>query len=179
MARELSERWAAIAVVTIFILAGCTKSPQGSVEELVKTRQPSFGGMTNRRFISPSSSFVLNGECDPLSYGLFYSYDQATWTEIPEGCSNGTFSITVSVTTTVTVYVRSQTKFDFTQPGIATIQIERPPTSPFMKLTSSGAASDDSATGTQNEMNFFSAETLANGINIVKTSLVDIIYGEE
>lgn len=172
--------WRALLLLEVAGLVACTQSPQGSVEELVKTQRPSFGGKFERRFMTPSKFYVLNGECDPQSYGLFYSYDNSNWTEIPGSCPTGTFAVSLVVNVpTITVYVRAKTKFSYTEPSVATIVNTRPPTAHFMKLASAGPFNSDGTVATQSEMSFMSAETLSNGIHSIKTSLVDIIYGTE
>lgn len=166
-------------ILVVSSLVGCKVSTSGSVVELVKTRTPTFGGSESRVYLSPSTTFVLTGECDRISFGLFYSYDRSNWIEIPEGCPENRFSLTINFNREIKVYVRSRLKNgEYTPEAVATIRLILPPTSPFMKLTNSGRADDEmSPNSGQNEMGSISANTLANTFNVIKTSLVDIIYG--
>jgi hypothetical protein len=155
---------------------GCTKSPSGSVEELIKTRTPTFGGQTTAFFRTPSTTYQLNGECDPIGYALVWSLNEHSWSDVPGGCSNGAFSITVGVIRQVKVYVRSKTKTGFTPSGVATVRLQLPPTSPVMSFVSAGNADDDLQLGTQFGMDSVTKATMNNGTVTVKPSLIDTIY---
>jgi hypothetical protein len=177
------ERWLTpklmISVSAILVSTACTKSPKGSVEELIKTRQPTFNGATYRLVNAPSAAYALNGECDPISYGIQYSTNnQLTWTDLASGCSNGAFQITLILSGETFVYVRANTKTGTTSASLAQIRIVLPPTSPYLKLVNAGRAQNDGANALNFEAGPISNETLEDPGNVkVQTSLVDIIYG--
>jgi hypothetical protein len=165
----------AISALVVFSIA-CTQSPTGSVTELLETKQPTFNGKATENFTTPTTSITLNGECDTFSYALQWSTDQSNWTEISGGCPAGTFTITVSLLTRVTVYVRAKTKTGYTASGIANVRLLLPPTSPYIKMVNSGRANDEHMHGSQNEMSNTSAATLSNGAVVLKSTMTDIIY---
>ncbi len=174
----VSSKISAVLVTTLVILGGCIQSPEGTVEDFNKATQPTFGGATTRSFTTPSADYILNGECDPLSYAIEWSTNQVTWTEVPGACPAKTFSIRVYLNREITVYVRAKTKFTYTGTSVANITLVLPPTSPYLKLTSSGRTDDSGQEGMQNESSFMTAATLSNAFAIIKSSLVDIIYGD-
>lgn len=169
----------AVLAWALLFSSGCVKSPENSIDELLKTNQPTFGGQTERMFTTPSTRFTLKGECDPLSYKIEYSYNEISWTEISGACPKGSFSIPVFVEAEIIVYVRARAKFIYTPTSVATVRLALPPSSPHFKLTNSGRSDSESvANGGQNEMGVISAETLRNSFNVIKTSLVDVLYDE-
>src|SRR5690349_5293576 len=84
-------------IASLLLTLGCTKSPNGSVEELIKTAPPTFGGQLTRLYTTPNTAFVLNGECDPISYAIEWSTNNLTWTEIAGGCPNRTFTLNINL----------------------------------------------------------------------------------
>jgi hypothetical protein len=164
--------------IALLFATGCTQSPNGSVEELLKTAPPTFGGQLARLYTTPSTAFILTGECDPFSYAIEWSYGGSNWTEIAGGCPNRTFSINVLVNRQIYVHVRARTKTGYTPTAIATIRLILPPTSPYLKLVSTSRADDTGPNmNMQNEGNFITALTMSNGLwGTIKSSMVDIIY---
>jgi len=167
-----------IGVSAILVSTACTKSPKGSVEELIKTRQPTFNGATYRLINAPSVVYALNGECDPISYGIQYSTNaQATWSDLAGGCNGGSFTIVLNLAAETFVYVRARTKTGYTAASLAQIRITLPATSPFLKITNAGKSQNNVANSLNFEAGPLSNETIENAPNgKVKTSLLDIIY---
>lgn len=167
-----------ILFTSAFVISGCTPSPTGTVEDLSKISAPTFGGQRTRSYTTPTESFVLSGECDSTAYGIEWSKNQVSWSEVPGGCLNSAFSFTVYLNREVNVYVRSKTKFTYTSSSVATITQVPLTTSPYLKFVSSGRADNSAQEGMQNDMSSMSSNTLSNGFAILKSSLVDILYGD-
>lgn len=167
-----------LGCVPLFAL-GCTTSPAPTVEELVKTRQPTFGGQTDRNYTTPATSFSLDGECDTTSYGLQYSFDNANWIDYPNGCASGTFTISFTLINRKDVYARSKTKTSYTAASHAFIRHLLPPTSPAFAFSPSNR-SDEDGTGspaTQNVLGTVHTGTqMSNGTNKVFTHIPGIVY---
>lgn len=177
---SLNYRVAITAVVCLSAvnLIACTKSPGGSVEELIKTNPPNFGGQLTKTFLSPSTTYALSGNCDPISYGVEWSYNNSTWTEFSGGCPNGTFSLNVLFAGRKLVYVRARTKTGYTATAIATIKLLLPPTSPQFNLANGSNSDNEDGAGMQS-----STESLATALSAttgtvkIQSSSVDSAYG--
>lgn len=173
-----------IGLFIMIALTACAPSPNPKVQDLVSLSPPTLNGITERAFTSSSNVFVLSGECDSNSLGMEYSKDMAggNWLEIPDGCSNGTFSIAIKLTKGIeTVYVRGRGRFTFTDAAIARIRYLLPPTAPLITAVSSSASnvSDDIGWGTQNAIGIVHSGTpLANSRHRVSTFLPGVIYGD-
>jgi len=157
----------------------CTKSPGGSVEELIKTGAPNFNGLLQQTFWSPSTVYLLTGNCDPIAYATEWSYDNSTWTEFAGagGCPNGTFSLTVNFSARKKVYVRARTKTGYTATAIATIRLQLPPTSPTLHLANGSSSHDEEGLGMQSSIESIgTAISDFAGTRGVKTSFVDASY---
>lgn len=169
-----------VAAVHFFMISSiaCTKSPGGSVEELIKTGAPNFNGLLTQTFWSPSTVYLLNGNCDPIAYGTEWSYDNSTWTDFAGagGCPNGTFSLTVNFSARKRVYVRARTKTGYTATAIATIRLQLPPTSPSLHLANGSSSMDEEGLGMQSSVESIGTAISTTGANSLKTSFVDASY---
>ncbi len=172
-----------VCCVYLFVTStiACTKSPGGSVEELIKTAAPNFNGLLTQTFLSASTTYVLNGNCDPISYGVEWSYNNSTWTEFPGGCPLGTFTLTVNFGGRKKVYIRARTKTGYTATAIATIKLLLPPTSPRLNLVNGSVSDDEEGRGMQ-----ASLESVATALSDttpaatpvkIQSSSVDTAYG--
>jgi hypothetical protein len=163
------------------LTVGCVKSSSPAIEELIKTRPPTFSGSTNFNGTTPSSPYLLNGECDPISYGLEYSYDNATWTDVAGGCpAGGTWSITLVFAGSQTVYARARTKNGYTSVSRAIITIVIPPNASMFSLVASGHSDPHGGLGTQNSISHGiagTADPLANGAVKLHLEIPGITYG--
>jgi hypothetical protein len=168
------------AWVLFFSVLGCAKSSHPSINELIKTRPPTFQNRAERNYTTSSNGpFVLNGECDPISYGLQYSYDKITWTELSGGCAGKRFSITITLSSYSHVWVRARTKKSFTSAAHAFVRMVLPPTSPAFSLAVSGHAGAANTAETQNSVGYsFTAVPMDNGVNQLWHDIVGIVYGE-
>lgn len=177
----IKSRWPFLGTVFLslnfVLLTACTKSPGGSVEELIKTNPPNFGGQLTKTFLSPSTSYLLSGNCDPISYGVEWSYNNSTWTEFTGGCPAGTFSLTVVFAGRKTVYVRARTKTGYTATAIATIRLLLPPTSPQLNLVNGSNSDNEDGAGMQSSMeSMLTALSTGNGVVTLQSSSVDSAY---
>lgn len=159
----------------------CTKSPGGSVEELIKTDPPMFNGQLTATFYSPSSTYLLTGSCDRISYATEWSYDNSSWTEFAGqgGCPNGTFSLSVNFSGRKRVYVRSRTKTGYTATAIATIRLLLPPTSPNLHFANGSQSDDEEGAGLQGSLESISTPfSESNGTVTIRSSFVDAAYAQ-
>lgn len=166
-------------IFSMISIAGCTKSPSGTVSQIRAIRSPTFSGASTKNFTAPSTPYALIGQCDVSSHGLQFSYDHITWTAVADGCADsGNFSVTVSLVHLLDVYVRAGTGAGFTSEAHALIALALPPTSESMQFVTSGAAGQDGVAGTQNAVeSTFTKQTMTNGTIDLKPSLIDVIYG--
>ncbi len=169
-----------IFLIYFFNVVACTQSGNPRSEELIKTSVPTFSGNQNASFSTGTVLYTLNGECDTISKGLEWSYDNSSWTSIAGGCAAGAFSIIVSVPTFVNVYVRALTKKGYTTPGIAHVQLILPPTTATFQFVTAGNAS--SFVGGLPGINFtMSGTTTGNpgtsGSHNLETHLTGLVYG--
>lgn len=159
-------------------LAACTKSPGGSVEELIKTTPPMFNGQLTATFLSPTTTYNLTGSCDPISYAIEYSLDnQTSWNTIAGGCPNSTFSINVLFTGRKKVYVRARTKTGYTATAIATIRLQLPPTSTFLSFVQSSSSDSEDGSGQQSSIEHLAtAISDTNGTVRIQSNVVETAY---
>jgi hypothetical protein len=159
----------------------CTKSPNGSVEELIKTNPPNFQGSLIKTFWSPSTTYQLDGSCDPIAYGTEWSYNNSSWTEFAGagGCPNGTFTLTINFSSRKIVYVRARTKTGFTATAIATVRLQLPPTSHQLNLVNASASDDEEGQGMQAALESVALSVAtSNGLRILRTSGIDAAYAQ-
>ena len=126
-----------ILINFVYLLNACTSDAPTS-EELIKTATPTFMGSTTASFTTGTPAYNLTGECDPISYGIEYSYNGVTWTTHAPGCVGGAFNIPVITNGMRTIRVRSRTKLGFTPSAVATLRLILPPTSPAFQVVSAG-----------------------------------------
>lgn len=124
------------------MLAACTSSAPTS-EELIKTRPPTFLGASFADFTTGTPAYNLSGECDPISYGIEWSYNNVVWTTHVPGCVASAFTIPVISNGWRNVYVRSRTKLGYTAAGRARIRLILPPTSPIFQMVSAGNGANE------------------------------------
>jgi hypothetical protein len=167
--------FAVLAVGVLFV--GCVQSPDPMVEDLVTVSPPSFNGSADSRISTSSSAFRLIGDCDPNAYKTEYSYDNATWIEVP--CEESHFIIPLIVSNFKSVYARSKGKFSYTTSAKATVRFLLPPTSDSI-IAGSSARSDNSdllGPGTQNFMApTFQGKALQNTTVKVHSQLPRLVY---
>ena len=160
-------------------MLGCSATPDPSTEELIKTSVPTFSNSTERNFTTGTPQFTLDGECDPISFGLEYSYDQSNWTQISGGCKNSKFSIQVVVNTLKKVYVRAKTKMGYTASAIASIRLVLPPASAAYAVVTSGNAVTEGARGAQNSMGLsMTGVPMVGASKKLNTDVTGIVYGQ-
>jgi hypothetical protein len=179
--RVHARHWLALWFAVFFFSTGCTKSPGGSVEELIKTNPPNFGGLLTKTFLSPSTTYQLDGNCDPISYATQWSYDNSNWTDFSGagGCPNGTFTLTVNFAGRKKVYVRSKTKTGYTATAIATIKLLLPPTSPHLNLVNGSSSDNEDNRGMQSSIeSMATAISATNGTVKIQSSGVDAAYAQ-
>lgn len=169
----------AFLFVQLVFGTACTKSPGGSVEELIKTAPPMFNGALTATFYSPTTTHQLVGSCDPISYAIEYSLDnQASWITYPGGCPNSTFTFPVLFASRKKVFVRAKTKTGYTATAIATIRLLLPPTSPVLNFVQSSSSDMEDGRGSQSSIEHnFTALSETNGTVKIQTSVVDTAYG--
>lgn len=162
-----------------FINTGCTKSPGGSVEELIKTAPPMFNGSLAATFLSPTSIYNLTGSCDPISYAIEYSLDnQGTWQTLAGGCPSSTFSISVLFSGRKKVFVRAKTKTGYTATAIATIKILLPPTSSSLNFVAGSVSDNEDGQGTQSSTEHtFTSLSDTTGTVKLQTNVMETAYG--
>lgn len=179
--RVRARQWLAIGITAFLFTTGCTKSPGGSVEELIKTNPPNFGGLLTKTFLAPSTTYQLDGSCDPISYATQWSYDNSNWTDFSGagGCPNGTFTLTVNFASKKKVYVRSRTKTGYTATAIATIKLQLAPTSPHFNLANGSNSDSEEGSGMQSSMEAMAtAISASNGTVKIQSSGVDAAYAQ-
>jgi len=168
-----------IFLILTFVLSGCVQSSNPNSQELNPVRQPTFGGLTNHNYTTPSDiNFVLQGECDPNSYGLQYSYDDISWTQLSGGCpSNGKFSLTFNVNPLVNAYARAQSKTTVTGASHATVTLILPPTAPAFNFQVSSNSDPSGQLGTQNCIAYgVTADPMSNANNYLHNDITGIVY---
>lgn len=167
-----------VLFLNVLFSSACTKSPGGSVEELIKTAPPNFSGQLTANFLSPTTTYLLSGSCDPISYAIEYSLDnQVTWNTIAGGCPNSTFAITVLFTGRKKVYIRAKTKTGYTVTAIANIRLELPPTSTFLSFVQSSSSDSEDGAGQQSSIeNLTTAFSESNGTVKIQSNVVETAY---
>lgn len=151
------------------------------VEELVKTNPPTFNGKTSLNVTATSSPHTLHGECDTRSFGLEYSFDQTTWIELSGGCpSNGEFSLEITLNPTREVFARGRTKMGFTSTAKAFVRLVLPQTAPtFATVTAGSVKAAGQDMGVEATVSSgASLEELDNGLEILNTGVLGIVYGD-
>lgn len=159
-------------------MSACVKSPSPVVDELIKIEMPTFDFQASSSLTVASQTATLNGHCDPKSYGLQYAIDQTnTWTEIPGGCNNGTFSFTIPVHRIVKVYARAKTKLTYTQAASLVVHYVPAPTSTTLSLVASSSSDDDQNPNMQSAMGHtFTGEAISNGTVTINSYLPGMTY---
>lgn len=136
-----------IILIAHFALLGCVKSSSPTVSELIPTGQPSIDGLISPYISTSTSNYTVTGTCDINSYGLVYSVDSgATWTDVPGGCSSGTYSVTVLVLSSIQFWIRSKTQYSYTGTTAATIRHVLAPSSPYFTVVSAAGSPYSSVT---------------------------------
>jgi hypothetical protein len=159
-------------------LGACAPSGSPQVTEIVVTNPPTFGGLLKRSFTTTSFDYTLVGECDPISRGLEYSFDESTWISIPASCPSGGFSLPLRITRLKHVYVRALTKTGTTADAVATIRYLLPPTSPMFTLVSSSRMDDEGSAGMQSSAGITVGPAMDNGIVKLFPRPLGIEYGQ-
>jgi len=162
----------------VYILSACTSSAPTS-EELIKTRQPTFLGLPTGSFTTGTPAYNLDGECDPISYGIEWSYNRVVWNTHAPGCVAGTFSIPVIIPGLRTVYVRSRTKLGFTAPAIASIRFVLPPTAPVFQMVSSGNAATEGDGNVTFTMGVHEGKSTSTVTENLDSNITGIVYGPQ
>ncbi len=167
----------ACLLLSVAFSAGCSKSGSPSIGELVVTRPPTFGGLLDHNYVTPVTTFSLAGECDPISYGLQYSYNNSSWTDIPGGCpANGHFTLNFLVTPRKDVWARAVTKNGTSSSAHANVRLLLPPTSPAFSVAQSAGAEED-GNGNQSVMGInFDNKPMSSVFNKLYTDIVGIVY---
>jgi hypothetical protein len=124
----------------------CAVSSAPNVSEIIQTQQPSISGRYEATFTSSSSTFTISGTCDKNSYGTEYSTnDGSSWTDLGD-CTNGTFSFNVLVLSTLSVKIRSRTKFAYTGTTNVAVRLAIPPTANLLTFVSASGNARSSFT---------------------------------
>jgi hypothetical protein len=143
----------------MFSMIACTPSENPMSEDLIKTSIPQFSGGQSASFTTTTAAFTLYGDCDPISKGLEWSYDQKTWKPIDGGCNNGAFQLNIVVAKTKNVYVRATTKMGYTPAAVAFVRFVLPPTTAAFQVVSAGTAIESDEPGIQFTMSGTSTST--------------------
>lgn len=162
-------------------LIACAKtSSDPEIEELFKTRAPTFDGQASKIYIVPGINSTVSGECDPISKGIEYSFNASTWVVLPGGCVAGAFSVTnVQATPRGHVYVRAKTKTGYTSSGHAQVNLAIPPSSPEMSTVISSRTDDDGATGGTNTLGYvFTNDSSASAAHDAHFGVIGTTYGQ-
>lgn len=168
-----------LSVFCFAFIVGCSKLSDPTSEELIKTDPPLFLGKAMRDFTTPTVLYDLEGECDPKSFGIEYSYDDVVWTTLPGGCKNSHFKIHVLVNSRKQVYARAKTKFGFTSSAIASIRFLLPPTSPAYSVVTSGNAINEGDLGVQSSMGIsMTSAPMASASMKLDSDVTGIVYGK-
>lgn len=168
-----------ILLLGSLLLVSCVEPPAGTSIELIKINPPTFAGSSSQNFTTPTPQYVLVGGCDSRSYGIEYSFDAATWIEIPGGCQNEQFSIPLTVTAYKKVYARAKSKMGYTSSAFAWVRLALPPTTASYQTVVAGSAVGVGEPGIPFTMGHaFTGERLT-GVNFrLNSSLTGIVYGE-
>lgn len=161
-------------------LTACAKiSSDPEIEELIKTRAPTFDGQASKIYIVPGVNNTITGECDPISKTIEYSFDSSTWVSITGGCPAGTFSVAVHSAPRRHVYARSKTKTGYTSSGHAQVDLAVPPSSPEMNAVISSRTDDDGATGGTNTLGYnFTGDSSASAAHNAHFGIIGTTYGQ-
>jgi hypothetical protein len=167
------------ALASALIFVSCAKSPLPSVTELIPLHPPTFDSLSSKSFVIASPDTTINGECDLLSRGLQYSYDQTNWVDFADNCLKGTFSISVHVNPYKDVYVRAKTKSGHTPAAHAFVHHVLPPTSTAATFVLSSRSDQTETRGTQNAIGYtFTGIPSANGSAKLDLHVVGVAYDE-
>lgn len=161
-------------------LASCAKtSSDPQIEELIKTRAPTFDGQAAKTYIVPGTFNTITGECDPISKGLEYSFDASNWTTFVSGCASGSFSVAVISAPRRLLYVRAKTKTGYTSTAVATVRIAVPPTSPVVAAVLSSRTDEDGERGGTNAFTYsFTGDASQNGAHTANFNIIGTAYGQ-
>jgi hypothetical protein len=171
----------AAVVALICVLSACAPSPKPQISPIEDIAAPHFDGSSPKRITVSSQRFTVTGICDAKSEGLQYSFDKTTWKDLLGGCSStGAFSVSASLTRTITLYVRAKSISGFTAPAEAIITFAPPPTSSSMTLVASSSSSDDRLPYALSVMGHnHTGAPLSNNAITVQTYLPGMIYGSQ
>jgi hypothetical protein len=170
---------ASVAIASVLLFWGCAKSPLPTVTELIPVFPPSFDFKASKSFIISSPDTTISGECDPLSRGLQYSYDQSNWVDFSDSCADGTFSISVHVNPYKDVYVRAKTKSGHTSAAHAFVHHVLPPTSSAATFVLSSRSDQTETRGTQNAIGYtFTGIPSSNGSMKLDLHVTGVVYDE-
>jgi hypothetical protein len=167
-------------LATVALLGGCAKSSNPQITEIIKTKQPTFGGLVSASFTTASATFSVSGECDKISKGIEYSLDQSTWTSVAPDCASGTFSFNVVLQSVLNLYVRAKTKNGFTPAAHAYVRLLLPPTSPSMEAVSAGMAGQEGIRSVSSTMSSSMTGVPMDDGSLKKmhTQLAGTVYGQ-
>lgn len=164
---------------SVVLIWGCAKSQAPVIEELISTGAPTFGGSSQRSYTAPSRTFTLSGECDPISLGIEASIDSGSWRRVANDCLSGTFSFSVSLSSTRSVRVRAKTRFGSTAHATAEIAYIVPPSSPTLTFVSGGRVNQENSRGMQASLSSsHSGVPTQNGLVTLHLLPPGMTYGE-
>lgn len=163
----------------MFSLAACAKTSSDPViEELIKTRAPTFDGQASKTYIVPGTNNTITGECDPISKAIEYSFDSSTWTTIAGGCPASTFSVDVISNPRRRVYVRAKTKTGYTSSAQALVRLALPPTSAEVAAVVSSRSDQDGEPGATNTMGYhFTGDSSSSAAHNADFGVIGTTYG--
>lgn len=170
-----------ISLILICIsFASCAKtSSDPQIEELIKTRAPTFQGQAAKTYIVPGTFNTISGECDPISKGLEYSFNNSAWTTFVSGCVSGDFSVNVISTPRRLLYVRAKTKTGYTSTAVATVRLALPPTSDMVAAVVSSRTDEEEATTGTNAITYsFSSDASQSASHIGNFNVIGTTYGQ-
>jgi hypothetical protein len=162
----------------VYLVSACVPSGKPTSEELIKTRPPTFMGASTASFTTGTPAYNLIGECDPISYGIEYSYNRITWTNHVPGCVGSAFNIPVITNGLRRIYVRSKTKLGFTDSAIATLRLILPPTSPAFQVVSAGNGANEGDGNTTFTMGIMDGIPTSTVTEKLDTNITGVVYAQ-
>jgi hypothetical protein len=169
-----------IAVVLV-LFSACAPSPKPQVSPIEDIAAPTFDGANLKRLTVSTQHFTVGGTCDAKADGLQYSLDKSTWKDLSGGCpSSGLFSISASVTRTLTLFVRAKSKSGFTAAAEAEVTFTPPPTASSLTFVAASSSSDDKLPNVISAMGHsITGAPLSNNVITVNSYLPGMIYGAQ